>query len=70
MGRPLRREWVCRLQWLLVFASEVIPGSESRGTRDHILLSQIRDFPNLEGQVPLFIIPQEQGGPVVPPVTW
>jgi hypothetical protein len=26
-------------------ASAVILGSESRGTRDHILLSQIRDFP-------------------------
>jgi hypothetical protein len=26
-------------------ASAVIFGSESRGTRDHILLSQIRDFP-------------------------
>jgi hypothetical protein len=27
--------------------------SESLGTRDHILLSQIRDSPNLEGQVPV-----------------
>jgi hypothetical protein len=35
----------------------VILGSENRGTRDHILLSQIRDFPNLEGQVPVFISP-------------
>jgi hypothetical protein len=26
-------------------ASAVIVGSEFRGTRDHILLSQIRDFP-------------------------
>jgi hypothetical protein len=26
-------------------ASAVILGSESRGTRDHILLRQIRDFP-------------------------
>jgi hypothetical protein len=25
------------------------------GTHDHILLSQIRDSPNLEGQVPIFI---------------
>jgi hypothetical protein len=29
----------------LVLASAVILGSESRGTHDHILLSQIRDFP-------------------------
>jgi hypothetical protein len=36
---------LCRLQLLLVFASAVILGYESRGTRDHILLSQIRDFP-------------------------
>jgi hypothetical protein len=42
----LRRGRVCRLQLLLVLASAVILGSESRGTRDHILLSQIRDFPS------------------------
>jgi hypothetical protein len=41
----LARGRVCRLQLLLAFASTVILGSESRGTRDHILLSQIRDFP-------------------------
>jgi hypothetical protein len=35
---------VCRLQLLLALASAVILGSESRGTFDHILLSQIRDF--------------------------
>jgi hypothetical protein len=33
------------LQMLLALASAVIFGSESRGTSDHILLSQIRDFP-------------------------
>jgi hypothetical protein len=49
---------VCRLQLLLAFASALILGSESRGTHDHILLSQIRDSPNLEGQVPVFIIPR------------
>jgi hypothetical protein len=36
---------VFRLQLLLALASTVILGSESRGTRDHILLSQNRDFP-------------------------
>jgi hypothetical protein len=51
------RERVCRLQLLLVLASAVILGSESRGIRDHILLSQIRDSPNMEGQVPVFISP-------------
>jgi hypothetical protein len=41
----LTRGRVCNLQLLLVLASAVILGSESRGTRDHILLSQIPDFP-------------------------
>jgi hypothetical protein len=40
----LTRGRVCRLQLLLSLASAVILESESRGTRDHILLSQIRDF--------------------------
>jgi hypothetical protein len=41
----LTRGRVCRLQLLLVHASAVLLGSESRITRDLILLSQIRDFP-------------------------
>jgi hypothetical protein len=41
----LTGERVCLLQLLLVLASAVILGSESRGTRDHILLSEIRDSP-------------------------
>jgi hypothetical protein len=44
----LTREWVCSLQLLLGLGSAVILRSVSRGTHDHILLSQIRDFPNLE----------------------
>jgi hypothetical protein len=45
-GAPsLTRGRVCRLQLLLAFASAVIFGSDSRRTRGHILLSQIRDFP-------------------------
>jgi hypothetical protein len=51
----LTREWVCRLKLLLVLASAVILRSESRGFHNHILLSQIRDSPNVEGQVPVFI---------------
>jgi hypothetical protein len=54
----LTRGRVCPLQLLLVLASVVILGSGSRGTHDHILLSQIRDSPNLEGQVPIFISPR------------
>jgi hypothetical protein len=56
----LTRERVCRLRLLLHPASAIILGSESRGTRDHILLSQIRDSPNLEGQVPVFISPRNR----------
>jgi hypothetical protein len=41
----LTRGRVCRLHWLLGLARAVSLGSESRGTRDHSLLSQIRDFP-------------------------
>jgi hypothetical protein len=35
-------------------------GFRVRGTHDHILLCQIRDFPNLEGQVPVFISPRNR----------
>jgi hypothetical protein len=35
---------------LLALISAVILRSESLGTHGHILLSQIRDFPNLKGQ--------------------
>jgi hypothetical protein len=49
------RGCVCRLQLLLALAIAVILRSESRGTHDHILLSQIQDSPKLEDQVPMFI---------------
>jgi hypothetical protein len=65
----LTRGWVCRVQLLLILANAVILSSVSGGTQDHILLSEIRDCPNLEGQVPVFIPPQEQGGPVIRPST-
>jgi hypothetical protein len=47
-------------------ASAVILGSESRGTRDNILLPQIRDSPNLEGQVPVFITPRNRVAQLYP----
>jgi hypothetical protein len=56
----LMRGWVCHLQLLLTLTSAVILRSESRGTHDHILLSQIRDSANLEGQVPIFISPRNR----------
>jgi hypothetical protein len=45
--RSLKRGWVCLLYsyMLLTLASVVFLGSESLGTRSHILLSQILDFP-------------------------
>jgi hypothetical protein len=64
----LMRGWVCRLQLLLALASAVIFGSESRGTRDHILLSQVRDSPIWRARSPYLYL-QEQGGPVIPPGT-
>jgi hypothetical protein len=60
------RERVCRLQLFLVLASAVILGSETRRTRDHTLLSQIRDSPNLEGQVPVFISPRKRVAQLYP----
>jgi hypothetical protein len=56
----MTKGWVCRFQLLLVLASAVIHRSESRGTYDHILLSQIRESPNLEDQVPVFIYPRNR----------
>jgi hypothetical protein len=56
----LTRGEVCCLQLLLVLASAFILRSECRKTHDHILLSQIRDSPNLEGQVPVFITPRNR----------
>jgi hypothetical protein len=41
----LTRGRVCHLQLLLALASADIFGSDSHGTPDHNILSQIRDFP-------------------------
>jgi hypothetical protein len=54
----LTRGWVCRLQLLLALATAVVLRSKSHRTQDHILLSQIWDSPNLEGQVAVFISPR------------
>jgi hypothetical protein len=62
----LTRGWACRLQLLLVLARAVIPRSESRRSHDHILLSQIRDSPNLEGHVPVFISPRNRVAQLYP----
>jgi hypothetical protein len=44
----------------------LIFGFESRGTHDHIFLPQIRDSPNLEGQVPVFISPSNRMAQLYP----
>jgi hypothetical protein len=44
----------------MVLPSAVILGSESHETHDQSLLLQIRDSPNLEGQVPVFILPRNR----------
>jgi hypothetical protein len=56
----LTRGRVCRLHLLLAFAIAVILRPECRGTHGHILLSQIRDSHNMEGQVPVFISPRNR----------
>jgi hypothetical protein len=50
----------------VALAVTVILGSESRGNDDHILLSQIRDSPNLEGQVTVFISPRNMVAKLYP----
>jgi hypothetical protein len=45
----LTRGSVCCLQLLLIFVSTVIIRYGSRGIHDHILLSQIRDYPKPGG---------------------
>jgi hypothetical protein len=63
----LTREWVCRLELLLALASAFILRSESRRTHDHILLSQIRDFPNLELRSPYLYPPRKKVAQLYPP---
>jgi hypothetical protein len=68
-GEPsLTRGLVCNLliQLLLGLAKAVTIASKSRRTHDHILLSQL-SFPQPGGPDPRIHVPQEQGGPVIPP---
>jgi hypothetical protein len=65
----LTRGRVCNLLLLLVLASAVPLGSESRGTQDHILLSQFLRLPQPGEPGPHIYISQKQGGPDIPPGT-
>jgi hypothetical protein len=66
----LTRGLVCNLlvQLLLGLARAVTLGSKSRRTHSHILLSDLRLL-QPGGPGPHIYIPQEQGGPVIPPGT-
>jgi hypothetical protein len=57
----------CNLLLLLVLASPVPLWSESRGTQDHILLSQFLRLPEPGEPSPRIYIPQELGEPDIPP---
>jgi hypothetical protein len=59
----LKRGRVCRLQLLLALSRAVILGSQSRWTREHILLAHFRDSPQPGEPGPRFYNPQEQGDP-------
>jgi hypothetical protein len=59
MGRPLWREDGSAI------CSVITQWSESRRTRNHILLSHLR-LPQPGGSVSRIYIPQAQGGPVIP----
>jgi hypothetical protein len=66
----LTRGRVCNLlvQLLLDLARDVTLGSKSRRTHGHILLSHLR-LPQPGRPGSRIYIPQEQGGPVIPPGT-
>jgi hypothetical protein len=60
-GAPsLTRGRAYRSQLLLALSSALILGSQSLGTHGPILLTQIPDFLNLWGQVPVFIFRRHQ----------
>jgi hypothetical protein len=71
----LTRGQVCRLRLLLVLDSAVLFGSDSCGTRDHNLLSQIRDFPfhrllRVAGLGWRYSIPLSHGSLQLPGLFW
>jgi hypothetical protein len=65
----LTRGQVCSVQMLLVLVRAVVLGSESRGTHDNVLLSQIRDFPNWRDRSP-YLYPPGTGWPSFTPSQW
>jgi hypothetical protein len=66
----LTRGWVCRLQFPLNLANAVILRSESDGTHDHILLTQIRDPPPTWRARSPYLYPPGTGWPSYTPMHW
>jgi hypothetical protein len=64
MKHPLCRQDVYNCCW--VSPAQSFSGPTPASLRDHTLLSQIRDFPNLEGQVPVFISPRNRVAQLYP----
>jgi hypothetical protein len=67
VASSLTRGRVCSLLLLLVFDRAVPLGSESLGTRNHILLSQFLRLLLSGGPGSLIYIPQVQSDPDIPP---
>jgi hypothetical protein len=67
MAPSLTRGRVCNLLLLLGSSRAVPLVSESRGTKDHVSLPQILRLPQPGEPDARIYIPQEQGGPVLPP---
>jgi hypothetical protein len=65
----LTKEWVCRLQLLLVLVSAVIHRSELRGTHDHILVSQTEAPPTWRARSP-YLYPPGTGWSGYTPRHW
>jgi hypothetical protein len=63
VAHSLTRGQVCNLLLLLVLASAVLLRSESRGTRDHILLSQFLTLPQPGRPGPCIYISPGTGWP-------
>jgi hypothetical protein len=66
----LMRGWICNLLLLLVLASTVPFGSESRGTQDHILLSQFLRLPPTWRARSPHLYPRGTGSPRYTPGHW
>jgi hypothetical protein len=62
----LMRGWVCHLQLLLVLASAIILSPSPAGLITYFIVSN-STLPQPGGRGTRIYIPQEQGGPVIPP---